>query len=97
MTLAQKLVLGGRRGSARQRGEVSRTRSPRSIRAAIRPMRASATSRCSSASSRAAPFIRFLASDREDCYARMRVAVGDNTGVWSKHDRGTMHLAQLGR
>ena len=42
-------------------------------------------------------FIRYLASEREDCYARMRVAVGDNTGVWSKHDRSTMHLAQVGR
>ncbi|HEX5318454.1 MAG TPA: hypothetical protein VFW46_04815 [Stellaceae bacterium] len=42
-------------------------------------------------------FIRYLASEREDCYARMRIAVGDNTGVWSKHDRSTMHLAQLGR
>jgi hypothetical protein len=42
-------------------------------------------------------FIRYLASEREDCYARMRVAVGDNTGVWSKHDRSTTHLAQVGR
>jgi hypothetical protein len=42
-------------------------------------------------------FIRFLASDREDCYRSMRVAVGDNTGVWSKHDRSAMHLAQLRR
>ena len=42
-------------------------------------------------------FIRFLASEREDCYSRMRATVGDNTGVWSKHDRSTMHLAQLGR
>ena len=42
-------------------------------------------------------FVRFLASEREDCYRSMRVAVGDNTGVWSKHDRSTMHLAQLGR
>jgi hypothetical protein len=42
-------------------------------------------------------FVRFLASDREDCYRSMRVAVGDNTGVWSKHDRSATHLAQLGR
>jgi hypothetical protein len=40
-------------------------------------------------------FIRYLASEREDCYRSMRVAVGDNTGVWSKHDRSPMHLAQL--
>jgi hypothetical protein len=44
-----------------------------------------------------ASFIRYLASEREDCYARMRTAVGDNTGVWSKHDRGGLHLAQLDR
>lgn len=42
-------------------------------------------------------FVRFLQSEREDCYARMRVAVGDNTGVWSKHHRSMMHLAQVGR
>lgn len=42
-------------------------------------------------------FVRFLASDREDCYRSMRIAVGDNTGVWSKHDRSGMHLAQVGR
>lgn len=42
-------------------------------------------------------FVRYLASDREDCYRSMRVAVGDNTGVWSKHDRSAMHMAQLGR
>jgi hypothetical protein len=42
-------------------------------------------------------FIRFLASEREDCYARMRVAVGDNTGVWSKHDRSPAHLAAMAR
>jgi hypothetical protein len=40
-------------------------------------------------------FIRYLASEREDCYSRMRVAVGDNTGTWSKHDRSPVHLAQL--
>jgi len=42
-------------------------------------------------------FVRFLASDREDCYRSMRVAVGDNTGVWSKHDRSATRLAPLGR
>ena len=32
-------------------------------------------------------FVRFLASDREQCYARMRdVGMPDNySGVWSKH------------
>ncbi len=41
-------------------------------------------------------FIRYLASDREDCYSRMRVAVGDNTGTWSgKHSRTPVRLAQL--
>jgi hypothetical protein len=40
-------------------------------------------------------FIRYLASEREDCYSRMRVAVGDNTGTWSKHDRSPVHLAQF--
>jgi hypothetical protein len=40
-------------------------------------------------------FIRYLESEREDCYSRMRVAVGDNTGTWSKHNRSTMRLAQL--
>jgi len=42
-------------------------------------------------------FVRFLASDREDCYRSMRVAVGDNTGVWSKHNRSMTNLAQAGR
>jgi hypothetical protein len=33
-------------------------------------------------------FIRFLPSDREECYSRLRnSAVGDRTGMWSKHDR----------
>ena len=40
-------------------------------------------------------FIRYLASEREDCYRSMRVAVGDNTGTWSKHNRNPMRLAQL--
>ncbi len=40
-------------------------------------------------------FIRFLPSERADCYARMRTVVGDNTGIWSRHDRSVMHLAQL--
>ncbi len=43
-----------------------------------------------------ATFVRYLASERADCYARMRntVALGDRTGVWSKHDRARGQLAQ---
>jgi hypothetical protein len=37
-------------------------------------------------------FVRYLASEREDCYRSMRVAAGDNTGVWSKHNRSTARL-----
>ena len=39
-------------------------------------------------------FVRFLASDRENCYSRMRTAVGVRTGLWSRHDRGVRQLAQ---
>jgi hypothetical protein len=42
-------------------------------------------------------FIRFLPSDREECYARMRTTVGDHGGTWSKHNRGGVHLAQASR
>jgi hypothetical protein len=34
-----------------------------------------------------ASFVRFLASDRENCYSRLRTATGARTGVWSRHDR----------
>lgn len=34
-------------------------------------------------------FVRFLASERENCYSRLRnTALGDRSGMWSKHDRG---------
>ena len=41
-------------------------------------------------------FIRFLASDREQCYSEMRgVGVAANySGVWSKPDRAHPQLAQ---
>ena len=42
-------------------------------------------------------FVRFLASDRENCYSRMRTAVGVRTGLWSRHDRGPRQLAQVTR
>jgi hypothetical protein len=41
-------------------------------------------------------FVRFLASDRDQCYHQMR-GVGTNStysGVWSKPDRARMQLAQ---
>lgn len=42
-------------------------------------------------------FIRFLASDRENCYSRLRTAVSERTGLWSRHDRGLRQLAQADR
>ena len=39
-------------------------------------------------------FVRWLASDRENCYSRMRSVVGVRTGLWSRHDRGPQQLAQ---
>ena len=39
-------------------------------------------------------FVFFLASDRNDCYSRMRTAVSVHTGLWSRHDRGPHQLAQ---
>jgi hypothetical protein len=42
-------------------------------------------------------FVRFLASDRENCYSRMRTAVEVRTGLWSRHDRGPRQLAQIDR
>jgi hypothetical protein len=41
-------------------------------------------------------FVSFLASDRDECYRQMR-NVGMTarfSGVWSKPDRGHMHVAQ---
>ena len=34
-----------------------------------------------------ASFVRFLASDRENCYSRLRTATSARTGLWSRHDR----------
>ncbi len=42
-------------------------------------------------------FVRFLASDRENCYSRMRTAIEVRTGMWSRHDRGLQQLAQVAR
>ena len=42
-------------------------------------------------------FVRFLASDREECYRQMRPLGGmpaTFSGVWSKPDRQHMQLAQ---
>jgi len=44
-----------------------------------------------------ASFVRFLASDRENCYSRLRNAVVEGTGLWSRHDRGRRQMAQAGR
>ena len=41
-------------------------------------------------------FVRFLASDRENCYSRMRTAIELRTGMWSRHARG-QQLAQVAR
>jgi hypothetical protein len=38
-------------------------------------------------------FISFLASDRDNCYSRLRNAVTERTGLWSRHDRGPRQLA----
>jgi len=32
-------------------------------------------------------FIAFLASDRDNCFSRLRNAVTERTGMWSRHDR----------
>jgi len=42
-------------------------------------------------------FVRFLASDRDNCYSRMRTAIEVRTGMWSRHDRGPQQLAQVVR
>ena len=41
-----------------------------------------------------ATFVRFLASDRENCYSLLRTARVERTGLWSRHDRGQRQLAQ---
>lgn len=39
-------------------------------------------------------FIRFLASDRDNCFSRLRNAVAERTGLWSRHDRGPRQMAE---
>ncbi len=39
-------------------------------------------------------FIRFLASDRESCYSRLRTTTSsERTGLWSRHDHGRRQVA----
>ena len=52
-----------------------------------------ALSQCQQANS---TFVRFLASDRDNCYGRMRTAIDVRTGMWSRHARG-QQLAQVVR
>ncbi|MGE5271989.1 MAG: hypothetical protein ACM3JG_20205 [Thiohalocapsa sp.] len=40
-------------------------------------------------------FVRFLASDRDSCYSRMRTAIEIRTGIWSRHNHGPQQLAQV--
>jgi len=42
-------------------------------------------------------FVRFLASERDDCYSRFRTAVDEHTGLWSRHNRGPQQLADARR
>ena len=42
-------------------------------------------------------FVRFLASDRESCYSRMRTAIEVRTGMWSRHNHGPQKLAEVVR
>ncbi len=42
-------------------------------------------------------FVRFLASDRDNCYSRMRTAIEVRTGMWSRHNHGPQQLAQAVR
>ena len=42
-----------------------------------------------------ATFVRFLASDREDCYTRLRNVSTEHTGLWSRHDRSSSIAAAL--
>jgi hypothetical protein len=44
-----------------------------------------------------ATFVRFLASDRDNCYSLLRNALDERTGLWSRHDRGQRQLAQADR
>jgi hypothetical protein len=42
-------------------------------------------------------FVRFLASDRQSCYSRMRTAIEVRTGMWSRHNHHPQQLAQVVR
>lgn len=95
MTLAQKLVLGA--AAALLASAASFPHEIQSIYRSSYPTDARKREALATCQLQSSAFIRFLPSEREDCYARMRMAVGDNTGVWSKHDRSSIHLAQLGR
>ncbi|MGH7093221.1 MAG: hypothetical protein ACREFB_06780 [Stellaceae bacterium] len=95
MTLAQKLVLGA--AAALLATAASFPHQIQTIYRSSYPTDARQREALATCQQQSSAFIRFLPSEREDCYARMRVAVGDNTGVWSKHDRSNMHLAALDR
>ena len=43
-------------------------------------------------------FIRFLPSEREACYSRMRDAtsLGETSGIWSRHDRSSLPAEPAG-
>ena len=45
-----------------------------------------------------ATFVRYIASEREECYSRLRnaAALGDRTGIWSRYDRGPQMASTLG-
>lgn len=95
MTLMQKLLLGSAAivlaGAASFPGEL------RSLYRGSYPSDARKRDALAACQLNSPSFIRFLASEREDCYARMRTAVGEHSGTWSKHDRRSTHLAQVGR
>jgi hypothetical protein len=93
MTLAQKLVLGA--AAAVLASAASFPHEIAAIYHGSYPTDAHKREALALCQQNNASFIRFLASEREECYARMRTVVGDNTGVWSKHDRANLHLAEL--
>ena len=95
MTFAQKLVLGG--AAMLLAGAASFPGPIRSLYQGGYPTDARKRDALAMCQQNSPSFIRFLASEREDCYARMRTAAGDHTGTWSKHDRSSMHLAQAER
>jgi hypothetical protein len=42
-------------------------------------------------------FIRYLASDRDNCFSRLRTVSGERTGLWSRHDRNQRQMARNDR